>query len=116
MNEYVKSKSKRGTRPEVIRIIPRLHRFIRSCCASLSQSPDRDESEVGGTFVTAGHMSFHHTRSPSRSPPPRLLIPSTSMVVSFLTEKKKREKKSFVVNLSLPQSVRRVSHALGFFS
>lgn len=114
MNEYVKSK--RGTRPEVIRIIPRLHRFIRSCCASLSQSPDRDESEVGGTFVTAGHMSFHHTRSRSRSPPPRLLIPSTSMVVSFLTEKKKREKKSFVVNLSLPQSVRRVSHALGFFS
>lgn len=110
MNEYVKSK--RGTRPEVIRIIPRLHRFIRSCCASLSQSPDRDESEVGGTFVTAGHMSFHHTRSRSRSPPPRLLIPSTSMVVSFLTEKKK----SFVVNLSLPQSVRRVSHALGFFS
>lgn len=51
-------------------------------CCSL-KSLDRGKSQVGRTFVTAGHMFLPLPVSLSHQP----LIPPTSMVVPFLTEK-----------------------------
>lgn len=60
-------------------------------------------------------LSSHQVSLSLPSPSPSHFL---NLHGSFIPHRKKKEKKkkSFVVNLSLPQSLCRVSHALGFFS